>query len=315
MSERDTVLRLVRGAEAAIDAARQRIDDLNVYPVPHGDTGANLAATMREVVLALEASPAADRTELAAETSRAALMGARGTSGLILSQIVRGLAETIAAESEVDGAAVARALRAGSEAAYRAVREPVEGTMLSTVRALAEAAERSQGEPMSALLERLVEEGEAAVARTPNQLDVLREAGVVDAGAVGLVELLRGVAAAVTGERLAAFSPPAAPERASQSVDHPLSGFRYCTTFVVEGELDTAAIETALEALGDSLLVVGDGSALKVHLHTDDPGAALTVATGRGTIDNVAISDLHRQSTKRERRLALVPEDPTGPAE
>jgi dihydroxyacetone kinase-like predicted kinase len=309
VSERAALLRLLGGAEAAIESARRRIDDLNVYPVPHGDTGTNLAETVHGVIDALEASAGEDRATLAGETSRAALMAARGTSGLILSQIVRGLADSLAAASELDSPAVAHGLRAGCDAAYRAVREPVEGTMLTVIRVLADAAAQGSGESVPLLLARLVEEGETAVAATQAQLDVLREAAVVDAGAAGLVELLRGVAAAVTGERLAAGAVPAAPEPSSAGIAHGVSGFRYCTSFVVEGELEAAVIEAALEEHGDSLIVVGDGSAVKVHLHTDDPGAALTIATRSGSIDNVDIADLKRQTDARERRLALVEDD------
>jgi dihydroxyacetone kinase-like predicted kinase len=311
VSEREALLRLLRGAEAAIEAARERIDDLNVYPVPHGDTGTNLAVTVRSVREAVEASTAEDRTALAEETARAALMGARGTSGLILSQIVRGLALELASARELDAGALARALRAGSDAAHRAVRAPVEGTMLTLVRTLAEAAARADSEPLPVLLAHLVQRGEAAVERTQVQLDVLREAGVVDAGAAGLVELLRGVAAAVADEPLPAPAPVAPPSLQDGGAER-LVGYRYCTTFVVEGESDAAVLEAEIEPLGDSVIVVGDETALKVHVHTDDPGAALTAATRRARIDNVEIVDLHQQTQARGRRLALVPDtEPT----
>jgi len=202
VTEREAVLRLVRGAVAALDRSRARIDDLNVYPVPDGDTGTNLALTARAVLEALEASTPEERAVLARESSRAALMGARGNSGVILSQIVRGSAEALAEPGPIDGAAVARALRAGADAAYRAVREPVEGTMLTAIRVLAETAEAEGARPVPELLELLVMRGEEAVARTQEQLDILREAGVVDAGAAGLVELVRGISSAVGGQPL-----------------------------------------------------------------------------------------------------------------
>jgi uncharacterized protein len=306
VSERGPLLRLLHGAQDAIERARPRIDDLNVYPVPDGDTGTNLALTVRAVVEAVEGSAAEDRPTLAAQTTRAALMGARGNSGVILSQIVRGLAEGLAPEGELDGAAVARGLRAGSDAAYRAVRQPVEGTMLTAIRVLADIAEAEQAEAVPALLARLVDHGEVAVERTREQLDVLREAGVVDAGAAGLVELLRGVAAAVAGEELP--EQPAIDEPPAEVAHQELSRYRYCTTFVVEGDLDPDAIEAAVEPLGDSLLVVGDEHALKVHVHTDDPGAALSIGTNAGTIENVEIADMHLQTQARERRLAVVPD-------
>ena len=303
MSDRERLLVLLRGAVDGIEQSRRRIDDLNVYPVPDGDTGTNLALTAGAVADGIEASDASERGDLVRATSRAALMGARGNSGVILSQIVRGAAEALAEPGPVDGALVARALRGASDAAYRAVREPVEGTMLTAIRGLAEAAERDVELPPADLLQALVDRGEELVAATPQQLEVLREAGVVDAGAAGLVELLRGVAAVVAGREL----PPVQrlEEPTADTVHQELSRFRYCTTFVIE------ELEGELEPLGDSLLVVGDASAVKAHVHTDEPGTALTVGTRVGTIANVEIADMHRQTEARERRLlAAVPDPP-----
>jgi len=245
---------LVGGALASLETSRGRIDDLNVYPVPDGDTGTNLTLTVRAVAEAVAAAEEADRPALARAVARAALMGARGNSGVILSQIVRGVADVLAeATNGDDPQLTARALRGASDAAYRAVRRPVEGTMLTVIRELAEEAERRAGdpEPLGDLLVELVRHGEGAVARTPAQLDILREAGVVDAGGAGLVELLRGVAAAVTG--------------------------------------------------------LGDKTAIKVHVHTDDPGAALSLGTAAGTVEGVEIANMHEQQEQRERRLSVVP--------
>jgi DAK2 domain fusion protein YloV len=303
---------LVGGALASLEASRGRIDDLNVYPVPDGDTGTNLTLTVRAVADAVASrEAAAERPALAHTVARAALMGARGNSGVILSQIVRGVADVLASSTNgIDPALTARALRGASDAAYRAVRRPVEGTMLSVIRELAEEAERraQELEPLGDLLVELVRHGEEAVARTPEQLGVLREAGVVDAGGAGLVELLRGLAGAVTGEAV-----PAAPEVASEiagpdAIHLEPSRYRYCTVFVVEGDaLDQHDLEAQLEQLGDSLVVVGDDTALKVHVHTDDPGAALSLGTAAGTIEGVEIADMHEQQVRRERRLSLVP--------
>ena len=185
---------LVGGALTSLEASRGRIDDLNVYPVPDGDTGTNLTLTVRAVADAIAGAEAAERPALAHTVARAALMGARGNSGVILSQIVRAVADVLASSSNgIEPPLAARALRGASDAAYRAVRRPVEGTMLSVIRELAEEAERRAADPtpLSALLVELVRHGEEAVADTPDQLDVLREAGVVDAGGAGLVELLR----------------------------------------------------------------------------------------------------------------------------
>ena len=310
-------LELVRGlvgaALVSLETSRSRIDDLNVYPVPDGDTGTNLTLTVRAVADAVGSAAPSDRPALAQAVARAALMGARGNSGVILSQIVRGVADVLAeSRNGIDPALTARALRGASDAAYRAVRRPVEGTMLSVIRELAEEAERRapELEPLGELLVELVRHGDGAVARTPEQLEVLREAGVVDAGGAGLVELLRGLAGAVTGEAL----PPAPADEAPSGVDaihlEP-SRYRYCTVFVVEGEaLDRDELEARLEPLGDSLVVVGDETALKVHVHTDDPGSALSLGTTAGTIEGVEIANMHEQQQRRERRLSLVPSTP-----
>jgi DAK2 domain fusion protein YloV len=309
----DRVRALVGSALSSLEASRARIDDLNVYPVPDGDTGTNLTLTVRAIADALGGSEAADRPALAHDVARAALMGARGNSGVILSQIVRGAADVLAeSQNGVEPQLAARALRSASDAAYRAVRRPVEGTMLSVVRELAEEAESRADDsaPVGDLLIDLVRRGEDAVARTPEQLDVLREAGVVDAGGAGLLEILRGLTAVVTGEDL----PQAPVELESVGVDavhQELSPYRYCTVFVVEGEaLDRDAVEAELDRLGDSLLVVGDEHALKVHVHTDDPGAALSLGTAAGTIDRVEIANMHEQTQRREERLLAVVGDP-----
>jgi len=309
----EVVQKVVDAALASLEAHRQRIDDLNVYPVPDGDTGTNLTMTVRAVADAVDETSAASRQSLARDVARGALMGARGNSGVIFSQIVRGAADVLGESTgeTIDAQAAARALRGASDAAYRAVRRPVEGTMLSVIRELAEEAEtRAADDPeIGALLVDLVRRGEEAVARTPEQLQVLRDAGVVDAGGAGLLELVRGVAAAVSGEEL----PERAPEAehvAIEAIHQELSRYRYCTVFVIEGEqLDKDALEEQLEKIGDSLLVVGDENAIKVHVHTDDPGAALSIGIAAGSIDRVEIANMHEQTLQREDRLlAAVPD-------
>jgi DAK2 domain fusion protein YloV len=295
---RERVLEVAGAGLAALETSRQRIDDLNVFPVPDGDTGTNLVLTVRAVVEALERSPADDRAALAAEVTRASLLGARGNSGVILSQAVRGAADSLRESDDL-----ARALRGASDTAYRSVREPVEGTMLTALRELAEEAER--GGDLAAIVAR----GDDCVARTTELLPVLKEAGVVDAGAAGLVELVRGIAGALTGQALPASPVRAAPlELTDEAIHRGRSRYRYCTVFVVEGDaLDAAGLERELAALGDSLLVVGDRSALKAHVHTDEPGRAITLGVARGTISGVEIANMHTQSDERERRLASAP--------
>ncbi len=301
---------IARHALAQLEANRARIDDLNVYPVPDGDTGSNLTLTVRAIADCVEQSTAAGPTAFAKEVSRAALMGARGNSGVILSQIVRGLLEALGEHDEIGAAEAAHSLAAARDAAYRAVRKPVEGTMLTVIREMAEEAEEAaaeglQGLDLLAFLERILSRAEDALARTPEMLAVLAEAGVVDAGGAGLVELLRGVSGALAGRPLAvAGSVANDPHDPIAAIHLELSRYRYCTVFVVEGDgLDTEALEARLETMGDSLLVVGDPSALKVHMHTDDPGAALSIGSGLGTLEGIEIADMHRQTVAREERL------------
>ena len=289
---RGQVRDLVGGALAAIEASRARIDDLNVYPVPDGDTGTNLTLTVRAIHESLRKDGADDRAALAHEVSRAALMGARGNSGVILSQIVRGACDALAESDDL-----AKAFRSASDAAYRAVKKPVEGTMLTAIRSMADAAEHGGD------LATVVVRGDDTVLRTREMLPVLTEAGVVDAGAAGLVEIVRGIHATLSGVPL----PPPAPaeeELGLEAIHQELSRYRYCTVFVVEGDdLDADELEGELEQIGDSLLVVGDRSALKVHVHTDDPGRALSFGVARGTVEGVEIANMHAQTERREERL------------
>jgi uncharacterized protein len=301
------LLLAVDTACATLAAARHRIDDLNVFPVPDGDTGTNMARTAEAVAIALRELGPADAAAQAAVATRAALMGARGNSGIILSQVVRGAVEQLVRESELDGDAIARALRAARDAAYAAVSVPVEGTMLTVLHEMARGAAETQTVVRERALEAALAAGEGALARTPEQLPRLREAGVVDAGGAGLVELLRGLLAGLRGE------PAPAPLEAAEAtaavaldaLHVEVSRYRYCTSFLVEGEtIERAALEASLGPFGDSILVVGAAPAFKAHVHTDDPGGVLRVGTSAGVIGGVEVSDMHAQTAERQRRLA-----------
>ena len=303
--ELEVVRHLARSALQNLEAHRRRIDDLNVYPVPDGDTGTNLTLTLRSIVEALDASTATDSEAVAKDVTRAALMGARGNSGVIFSQVVRGFVEVLGRHEGVSTVLLSRAFRGASDTAYRAVKRPVEGTMLTVIREMAEESERKEhrGLHPNALLQVVLARGEDALSRTPELLEVLRNAGVVDAGGAGLVEIARGMVYGATGHEL----PEASVESESLGLDaihQELSAYRYCTVFVVEGEqLDKDVLEGQLEEIGDSLLVVGDPTALKVHVHTDDPGRALTLGTALGAVEGVEIANMHVQTAQREERL------------
>ncbi|HEY6732137.1 MAG TPA: DAK2 domain-containing protein [Solirubrobacterales bacterium] len=322
--------RVVSSAYASLEARRQEVNDLNVFPVADGDTGDNMAMTLRAVMEELDRLDGREvddvgRTELVQALARAALMGARGNSGVILSQIVRGAAEELASRPGelIDPTLVAAAFARAADAAYDSVREPAEGTMLTVFREMAhslsrqlahldkekqrlgrDASEAEQDAVLAEVLERAIEDGERAVARTPEQLEVLRESGVVDAGGHGLVLILAGVVAALRGDGEEPEVPHHAPPRRSLP-HHEDSRYRYCTNFIVSGNgLGNREYLPRLERLGDSVLVVGDDVTLKVHVHTDVPEAAVAVFDGVGEVTNLDVADMREQMAEREARLA-----------
>jgi uncharacterized protein len=323
---------VVSVAYAHLEERRQEINDLNVFPVADGDTGDNMALTLRHVMDELDRLKAASedgnptRPEIVRAVARAALMGARGNSGVILSQIVRGAAEKLATPPGrlIDPELIEEALANAADAAWASVREPAEGTMLTVARAMADAVRERRAqwgdqsleadathEEQNALLAEMLAAalfaGEEAVRHTPEQLDVLAEAGVVDAGALGLVVIVRGALAALAGEavRLPEIE-HFAPARLSD-VHHAESQYRFCINFIVLGEgLSTTAQVNALEKIGDSVLVVGDEATLKVHVHADDPEEVRAIFDGVGTIEREDIADMREQIADREARLGDI---------
>src|SRR6201999_3572288 len=325
--------RVVSSALASLESRRQEVNDLNVFPVADGDTGDNMAMTMRAVLeeldrvdeVGVDGDDEVGRTVLVQTLARAALMGARGNSGVILSQIVRGAAEELASRPGelVDPLLVAGAFASAADAAYDSVREPAEGTMLTVFREMAhsltrqlahlsadkqrlgvDVSEEQQDAILAEVLERAIADGERAVARTPEQLAVLRESGVVDAGGHGLVLILAGVVAGLRGDGAPL---PEVTHREPPKLTRPHhedSRYRYCTNFIVSGTgLNDRAVLPRLEALGDSVLVVGDEATLKVHVHTDKPEAAMSLFEGLGEVANVDIADMRVQVAERDARL------------
>lgn len=278
-----TPLALALGARARLAAECERLNAINVYPVADGDTGSNMLRTAEAIVAALRV----DTGDPARTAGDAALMGARGNSGTILSALVRAAAARLAV-GDVDGAAVAAALRAGADAAYRAVPEPVEGTMLTVARAAAEA---SDGATAADALSTALVAARAALDRTTAQLTALGDAGVVDAGAAGLVAALEGIVAVLGGEEPedvgALDIAPVA------HVDDPTSRYRYCIGFLIRGA-DVPTLRAAAGAWGDSVVVVGDGDLARVHVHADDPDAVMSAAAAFGAVADPAVSDMRR---------------------
>jgi DAK2 domain fusion protein YloV len=319
--------RVVSAASAYLDERRQEVNDLNVFPVADGDTGDNMALTLRAVSEELDRLDGQmvdeiGRTELVNALARAALMGARGNSGVILSQIVRGAAEELASRPGelIDPALVAASMARAADAAYESVREPAEGTMLTVFREMAHSVSRQiahmedaslgsdatpeqQDAMLASLLDQVVRDGEAAVTRTPEQLEVLRESGVVDAGAHGLVVIMAGIVAGLRGDISApevAHHAPAGDTRPH----HEDSRYRYCTNFIVTGSgLDGRSFVPGLEGLGDSVLVVGDEATIKVHVHTDEPDAAVALFEDSGEVSQLDVADMRQQIAERTERL------------
>lgn len=294
----------------ALEERRDEINDLNVYPVPDGDTGNNLALTVRAVLEDLRGLPddsPADR--VSASVSRAALMGARGNSGVILSQMVRGAMDALADAEAFDDRAIVGAFSSANNAAYRAIRKPVEGTMLTVLREMSEAADDHQGEDHRHLIGAVLRAGWESVHRTPTLLSVLADAGVVDAGGFGLLVLLEGMVSGAEGPELTAgidLDVLAGKPGAGRGAGHEQSvgEFAYCTSFLLTGEgVEAGPLESSLEKLGDSLLVVGDSGQVKVHIHTNDPGPVLSLATAKGSLHEVEIDNMLLQTAEREARL------------
>jgi DAK2 domain fusion protein YloV len=321
-----------QGALAHLESRRQEINDLNVFPVADGDTGDNMALTLKAVLAELDrlaelhdrSIDEIGRDEIVETVARAALLGARGNSGVILSQLIRGAAEELVSRPGelVDPVLLGAAFATAAQRAYASVREPAEGTMLTVMRdmatsiahdlahlpedqrRLAAAAEPEQQNLLiAAALERAIVAGEASVQRGPELLPALREAGVVDAGGYGVIIIFAGIVAALKGTdapELDHYAPARIthPEHASET-------YRYCTNFAVTGQgLEASRFVPKLEEIGDSVLVVGDHATLKVHVHTDDPEQATLVFGGAGEVSRLDVADMHAQVADREARLS-----------
>jgi DAK2 domain fusion protein YloV len=321
---------LVEAGLVELEARREEVNDLNVFPVADGDTGDNMVLTLRAVLQELDRLLGASenrtiddigRDEIVASVARAALLGARGNSGVILSQLIRGAAEELASRPGelVDPVLIGAALARAADQAYGSVREPAEGTILTVVREMAhrvasdlahmndarlgpDTSAEEQNAVIAEVIERALDAGQESVKRGPDLLPVLRDAGVVDAGGYGLTVLLAGIVGALRGS-----DPPPLEHQAAARVTHPQHSsttYRYCTNFAVTGsELDSRRFILLLEQLGDSVLVVGDPTTLKVHVHTDDPNAATALFADAGLVSHLDVADMREQVQQRDERL------------
>jgi DAK2 domain fusion protein YloV len=295
--------RALLGSLSWLAANHEEVNRLNVFPVPDGDTGTNMLLTLQSAVEDVKESNAAEVSKIAKLASHGSLMGARGNSGVILSQIFRGFARAVEGKSSLRPAELAVAFEEAANAAYRAVNRPTEGTILTVAREAGRAAATAASAP-DATVPRVIAAAaagaRAAVLKTPGQLQILRDAGVVDAGGFGLQLILEGMlktvedAEPMLGAVTSATRATSPPSQVSLAL--PEGGWGYCTEFLIEGNnLDTDLIRDQIEALGNSVLVVGEPELVKVHVHTDDPTRVINLAGGYGKLLKLNVGDMSTQ--------------------
>src|SRR5487761_96918 len=296
--------RALLGSLSWLSANHEEANRLNVFPVPDGDTGTNMLLTLQSAVEDIKESNAAEVSKIAKLASHGSLMGARGNSGVILSQIFRGFARAVEGKSSLSPAELATAFEEAANAAYRAVNKPTEGTILTVAREAGRSAAAAASGPdasVPGVIAAAAAGARAAVLKTPSQLQILRDARVVDAGGFGLQIILEGMLKTVEESEFSlaavAAARPMAPATASQvALELPEGGWGYCTEFLIEGSnLDLDRIKNQIEALGNSVLVVGEPELVKVHVHTDDPTRVITLAGGYGKLLKLNVGDMSTQ--------------------
>ena len=289
-----------------LEKSSSEIDALNVFPVPDGDTGTNMLLTMRSTIEEAYRAPDNSAAAVAQAMAKGALMGARGNSGVILSQILRGLAQSLAEKETFTAVELASALQQSAAMAYNGLSNPVEGTMLTVIKDVAAAAQAQvagDGDDLIPVMEAVVDAASESVANTPNLLRVLREAGVVDAGGQGLYTILEGALRYLRGEmEQMRFRKPQIivgnihATKLPEMIAADEIPYGYCTEFLLKGEkIDTGKIKKKLEKKGESLIVVGDEAAVRIHIHTLDPGEVLAYTADLGTMHQVSIRNMDEQ--------------------
>jgi DAK2 domain fusion protein YloV len=294
-----------------LDLNKQHIDSLNVFPVPDGDTGTNMSLTLKSSITEMNAYQGNNLDELAEAVSKGALKGARGNSGVITSQILRGFCSVIKENKEIDTKTFAQALKSGTEIAYNAVSKPKEGTMLTVIRIIAESAlsVSKKESDFEQFLPQIIEAGEDILEKTPDMLPVLKKAGVVDAGGKGLILLFKGMLKGVLGEEIEDEQPldeeSAKTGEVSEHADILNLGeieFAYCTEFFIINlskkttKADIDKLRETYMTMGDCVLVIGDLDFVKVHVHTNQPGKILELALNLGEIDKIKIENMLEQN-------------------
>ena len=308
---------------ALLTQNRESVDALNVFPVPDGDTGSNMSQTITAAIKEMNAKRYTSAADVADAVARGALKGARGNSGVILSQILRGIARGLAGHEDVDCALMIQAVRQGANTAYKAVMKPKEGTILTVIRVIAEDLERggSKCETLEELFKMLLLSGDAILKKTPEMLPVLTQAGVVDSGGMCLMVIFRGMYAALTGETVEIEeSSSAAASMPGEYVDDHGDlrvediTFGYCTEFIVSHprpdmkESEVVRLRKRLEKIGDCVLVISDLSVVKVHVHTNDPGKAMQYALELGELDAIKVDNMFEEAREREAKRQAAAE-------
>ena len=292
-----------------IESKKEYINELNVFPVPDGDTGTNMSMTIMSAAKEVTAISELNLTSLAKAISSGSLRGARGNSGVILSQLLRGFTKSIREEEVLDVPAFARASVRAKETAYKAVMRPKEGTILTVARGIADkAVELSEvTDDLEEFFGKVIEEGEAVLAQTPDMLPVLKEAGVVDSGGQGLIEVLKGAYDAFLGKEVdyTAITPGTSSSATKVNTEAAADiKFGYCTEFIILlekefTEKDEVAFKAYLESIGDSIVCVADDDVVKVHVHTNDPGLAIQKALTFGQLSKMKIDNMREEHQEK----------------
>ena len=292
-----------------IESKKEYINELNVFPVPDGDTGTNMSMTIMSAAKEVTAISELNLTALAKAISSGSLRGARGNSGVILSQLLRGFTKSIRDEEVIDVPALARAAVRAKETAYKAVMRPKEGTILTVARGISDKAVELAEEidDLEEFLGKIIEEGEAVLAQTPDMLPVLKEAGVVDSGGQGLIEVLKGAYDAFLGKEVdySAITPgtPSVAAKVNTEAAADIK-FGYCTEFIILldrefSEKDEVSFKAYLESIGDSIVCVADDDVVKVHVHTNDPGLAIQKALTFGQLSKMKIDNMREEHQEK----------------
>ena len=320
---------MVLSAANNLSANKDAVDALNVFPVPDGDTGTNMGLTFMNAAKEVDANSYSTVSDVSAAVAKATLRGARGNSGVILSQIFRGVSKVLKGLGTATAADLAAALKMGSDTAYSAVMKPTEGTILTVIRKCAQAAQEYEGEDIGELLEAVIAQGNKTLAKTTQMLPQLQQAGVVDAGGQGLMFVLEGFAMALDGKEvvLAAMSgakQQSAPDNAQQSMKTEDIKYAYCTEFIVnkyDPSASANALKSAIEGKGDCMLIIDEEEIVKVHIHTNNPGYVLEQAVKLGEMINIKIDNMKHQHSSlvggandnAEPAKAAEPEAPAQP--